>query len=93
MEIVPLQNYVLLEEIKGPEKTELGIIIPEGSMGSDGITEQGKVISYGEQTKIKIQLGDVVLFKPYGFDEFEVDKKLYRIGREDNIFAIIKNDK
>lgn len=85
MNIKPLQNFVLLEELT--EESKVGIYIPEGADKES--TQQAKVIALGDEVKLKIQVGDTVMFKPFIFDEIVVEKKKYRIGEEKGIFAVI----
>ena len=93
--IIPLLDRVLLEEIEIKETTTAnGIILPSNTSG-DGETKKGKVIAVGEGRLVdgKIQKpivkeGDVVLYN-WG-DEIKVDGNKYTLVGSDNITAIIK---
>ena len=85
MNIKPLQDYVVLEEIKQESK----LIIIDGADFEP--THRAKVIEVGESSKLPIKIGNTVLIKEYGFDKIKVeDKKEILIGKEENIYAIIQ---
>jgi chaperonin GroES len=44
----------------------------------------------GERIPMSVKVGDKVLFKKYGPDEIEVEKKKYLVGDEDDILAILE---
>ena len=59
--------------------------------------EKGKVIAVGpgkiedgKNIPVNVKVGDIVLFKKYGPDEFKIDEKEYLIAREDDIIAILE---
>ena len=39
---------------------------------------------------MSVKVGDIVLFKKYGPDEFELDGKKYLVGDEEDILAVIE---
>ncbi len=85
MKLEPLQDFIVLEEIKKESKSE--IIISEDADLKP--THKAKVISKGPDV-VNIGVGDIVLIKEYGFDKLEVDGKEHMLGRQENIYAIIK---
>ena len=91
MNIIPLQNYVLLEEVKDDPQSKTGIFIPDDANTES--TRKAKIVKLGEKVTLPIKKGDIVLFKPYGFDEITfgiIDKQKFLLGREENIHAILK---
>ncbi|MBI2042113.1 MAG: co-chaperone GroES [Candidatus Nealsonbacteria bacterium] len=96
MNIKPLSDHILIEPIKGKEKTKSGILLPETSEKEK--PEQGKVISVGPGKKdktgkfipLEVKAGDVVLFTKYGPNEIKVEDKEYLIAREEDILAILE---
>jgi len=52
------------------------------------VTKANKFKVHDEKNQAKV--GDKVLFKKYGPDEIEVDKKKYLVGTEDDVLAIIE---
>ena len=96
MNIKPLSDHILIEPIKGEEKTSGGIFLPETAEKEK--SEQGKVIATGPGKKtddgkivpLSVKPGDRVLFQKYGPSEIKVDDKEYLIAKEEDILAIIE---
>ena len=96
MKIKPLSDHILIEPIKGEEKTKSGILLPETSEKEK--PEQGKVISVGPGKKdeagklipLEVKEGDKVLFTKYGPSEIKVEDKEYLIAKEEDILAILE---
>ena len=96
MNIKPLSDHILIEPIKGEEKTSGGIFLPETAEKEK--SEQGKVIATGPGKKtddgkivsLSVKPGDRVLFQKYGPSEIKIDDKEYLIAREEDILAIIE---
>ena len=84
MRFIPLQDFVLLKELKPEEKTESGIVLPEEI---DRERNQGVIVSRGEGCKLPVVDGDRVLVRSYGFDEVEIEGEKYLVGKEDNIIG------
>jgi chaperonin GroES len=96
MEIKPLSDHILIEPIKGEEKTKSGILLP-GTAEKER-PEQGKVIATGPGRKtsagkiieMEVKTGDKVLFTKYGPTEIKIDGKEYLIAKSEDILAIIE---
>lgn len=96
MKIKPLSNNILIEPIKGEEKTKTGILLPDTT--DKERPEQGKVVAVGPGKKdksgkviaLEIKIGDRVLFTKYGPNEIKVEDKEYLIAKEDDILAILE---
>jgi len=96
MKIKPLSDHILIEPIKGEEKTKSGILLPETSEKEK--PEQGKVVSVGPGKKdesgklipLEVKEGDRVLFTKYGPSEIKVEDKEYLIAKEEDILAILE---
>jgi len=96
MDIKPLSDHILIEPIKGEEKTKSGILLPDTAEKER--PEQGKVIATGPGRKtaagkilaIEVKRGDKVLFTKYGPTEIKVEGKEYLIARQEDILAIIE---
>lgn len=86
---------MFLEAVEEETTTKSGIVLPETA--DKGQPTKGKVVAVGPGKKnekgeiepMAVKVGDVVLFKKYGPDEFELDGKKYLVGDEDDILAII----
>lgn len=76
--------------------TKSGIVLPDTAererptRGKVLGVGPGKTNEKGERIAMSVKVGDTVLFKKYGPDEFEMDGKKYLIGDEDDILAIIE---
>ena len=96
MDIKPLSDHLLIEPLKGEEKTKAGIFLPESA--KEERPEQGKIIAVGPGKKLSsgkviplsVKVGDKVLFTKYGPNEIKIEGKEYLIAREEDILAIIE---
>jgi chaperonin GroES len=94
--IKPLSDHILIEPIKGKEKTKYGILLPETIEKER--PEQGKVVAVGPGKKtnsgnlipMEVKPGDMVLFTKYGPNEIKIDEKEYLIAKEEDILAVIE---
>jgi len=84
-----------MEPVEEEQKTKSGIVLPETA--EKGRPVKGKVLAVGpgkmnekgERAPMSVKVGDTVLFKKYGPDEFELDGKKYLVGDEEDILAIL----
>ena len=96
MDIKPLSDHLLIEPLKGEEKTKAGIFLPESA--KEERPEQGKIIAVGPGKKLSsgkviplsVKVGDKVLFTKYGPNEIKIEGKEYLIAREEDILAVIE---
>lgn len=96
MKFKPLSNHLFIEPIEEEAITKSGIVLPDTAEKEKPI--KGKVIAVGvgkcndkgEIIPMSVKVGDVVLFKKYGPDEIEIEKKKYLVGDEDDILAILE---
>ena len=97
MNIKPLSDHILIEPLKGEEKTKSGILLPDTAQKQG--PEQGSVVAVGPGKKnedgrvipIEVKPGQKVLFnKGYGLEEIKIDGKEYLIVKEEDILAIIE---
>ncbi len=92
----PLSNKVVIEPAEKETQTKSGIVIPDTA--GDSRPVQGTVIAVGpgklndegKRMPLSVKVGDVVLFKKYGPEEFERDGKKYLVADEDDIIAIVE---
>ena len=90
--LCPMFDRLLVEQIPAEEKTKGGIIIPdtakdpplEGYVKSRG---EGRLKPDGEVVRLRIKVGDRVLFGRYAGTELEMNRKQYRMLREDDIIG------
>lgn len=86
MNIQPLADRVVLEQLELEEKTKSGIILPQDAQEKP---KMAKVLAVGKDVK-DVKVGDKVLYKSYGPDDVKVDGKEYMIAKEEDILATIK---
>ena len=86
MNIQPLADRIVLEQVQQEEKTKSGIILPDGAQEKP---KMAKVLAVGVEVK-EVKEGDTVLYKSYGPDDVKVDGKDYMVAKEEDILAIIK---
>lgn len=72
---------LIIPDTARKEKPERGVVV---AVGAGKRNERGDVLS------MNINVGDVVMFSKYGFDEVKIDDVEYYIVSEPNILAIIK---
>ena len=96
MKLKPLSNHLFLEPLEEEKMTKSGIVLPDTAEKEKPIKGKvlavgpGKLNEKGERVPMSVKVGDTVLFKKYGPDEIEIDKKKYLVGDEDDILAIIE---
>lgn len=100
--IIPTGDRVLvkpfteaaLRQAQG-KKPKLNFVLPD-SMTKEK-SAQGKVVAVGEGkmvegklVKIRLNVGDTVLFSKYSYDEVELEGDSLYLLREENILAVVK---
>ena len=87
---------MFLEAVEEEKTTASGIVLPETVEKEKPVKAKviavgpGKKNDKGEMQPMEVKIGDVVLFKKYGPDEFELEGKKYLVGDEDDIFAVLE---
>jgi len=89
MNLVPLADHLVLEQIEAEEKSAGGIILPDSAKEKPKVA---KVLAVGKNVK-EVKPGDQVLYKSYGPDEVKVGNKDYLVAKEEDILAIVKGGK
>jgi chaperonin GroES len=98
MKARPLHDRVILKRIEEKETVKGGIIIPdtakekpmEGQVISAG---PGKVMEDGKRSPMDVKAGDRVLFGKYAGTEIKLDDEEYIIMREEEILAVLIQEK
>jgi chaperonin GroES len=86
--ITPLGENVLIKPVEATTQTESGIYIPDTA--SSEKPQQGEVIAIGDSEKIKVEKGQVVMYKKYGGEEIKVENEDFIIVKAEEIIAVIK---
>ena len=89
-----LQNYVLLDIVKGERKTKGGIILPEQVQKNGKLN--GFVVAVSEEEEMPgnkfikhVKVNDEVLFNVNAGDVVEIEDIGYLLLRETDIYAIL----
>ena len=93
MKLEPLADRVVVKPIEQETKTKSGLYIPDTAKEK---SHQGEVIAVGpgkmddgEIIAMTVKVGDLVLYKEYGGDDFKLDDEEVVILKEDDILGII----
>jgi chaperonin GroES len=94
MNIKPLGDRVLVEQVEEKEVKKGGIIIPDTAKEkpTEGIVVAlgtGKTDDAGKKVPFEVKKGDRVLVSKYGGTEIKLDGKEYKIFSSDDILAVI----
>ena len=92
--IKPTSGYILVEPKKIEKTTQSGIVLPDSH---EEKTQQGKVLAIGPalvtdsgtKKDSPCQVGDQVVYKEWGGNEFKDGDKEYMILKFEDIMAII----
>jgi len=94
MKLKPLGDRVVVKPIEEVSKTKAGLYIPDTAKEK---SHQGKVIAIGpgkiddgQVQAMTVKVGDIVLYKEYGGDDFKLDGVAVVILKEEDILGIIE---
>lgn len=93
--VKPLGDRVLIEQVEEKETKKGGIIIPDTAKEkpSEGIIVAlgtGKTDDSGKKVAFEVKKGDRVLVSKYGGTEIKLDGKEYKLMNVDDILAVIE---
>ena len=91
----PTAGYVLIKPSEAIKKTASGIVLPESH---DEKPQKGKVIAVGPEEiidtggkrKAPCKVGDIVVYKKWGGNEYKVGETEYLFIKFEDIMAIEK---
>ncbi len=94
LNVKPLGDRVLVEQVEEKEVKKGGIIIPDSAKEkpSEGIIRAlgtGKKDDDGKLLPFEVKVGDRVLVSKYGGTEVKIDGKEYKIFNADDLIAVI----
>ncbi len=84
--LVPLADYVVIEQEKAQTRTASGLYLPEKAADKPKVA---KVLAVGEHVK-SIKVGDRVVYGGYSNTEVKIESTEYILVKEENIFAKVK---
>ena len=93
MKLVPLQDRVILKQIKAEERTKSGIILSSAAqekpeffdvidVGPGGMVE-------GEKIEMVVKKGDRVLTSKYSGTDVKIDGETFCVVRQRDILAVV----
>ncbi|OGZ15729.1 MAG: co-chaperone GroES [Candidatus Lloydbacteria bacterium RIFCSPLOWO2_12_FULL_51_9] len=91
MKIKPLGDRVLVKPLTSEEVTHSGIVLPESAEKEQ--KEEGEIVAVGNGPKIgklKLKVGQSVVFGKYSGDEIEIDKIQYKFLKDEDILGIVE---
>jgi chaperonin GroES len=91
MKIKPLGDRILVKPLSSEEVTKSGIVLPESAEKEQ--KEQGEIVAIGGGEKIKklkLTLGQQVVFGKYSGDEIEIDKVEHKFLKDEDILGIVE---
>lgn len=92
--VKPLGDRVLIEQVEEKETKKGGIIIPDTAKEkpTEGVVVAlgtGKTGDDGKKVPFEVKKGDRVLISKYGGTEIKVDGKEYKLLSADDILAVV----
>jgi len=94
MKLKPLFDRVIIEHKEESKATQGGIILPSVSQEKSQIA---RVVAVGEgglpdgkEMKMKVKVGDTVLYAKYSGTELEQNGKKYIVIRQADILAVVE---
>lgn len=89
MNLKPLKNGLILRRVKANDTSDGGIIIPDKAKKQQ---YQGRVLEIGKEVE-QVKRGDIVIFASFANSEFELACRKFVIIKEDDVLALVKDDK
>lgn len=98
MSLRPLHDRVIVERQEKETTTASGIVLPgdaaeKPDQGKVLAVGNGKILEDGKVRPLDVKVGDTVLFGKYSGQSVKVDGKEVLVMREEDIMAIVVNDK
>lgn len=95
MKFRPLSDRVLVEPLEAAEATTGGIVLPDSAkekptQGRIVAVGPGAVREDGTRTPVDAKVGDVVLYGEYSGTDVTLDDKDFKVLREYDILAKVK---
>lgn len=84
--LVPLADYVVIEQEKAQTRTASGLYLPEKAAEKPKIA---MVLAVGDNVKT-VKVGDKVVYGGYANTEVKIGDTEYILVKEENLFAKVK---
>ena len=84
----PIFDSLVVEQLQSKKQTESGIIIPESSQKKPNVY---KVLAKGDSCKSKVEVGNYIILPKHiqTTTDIEVEGKVVAVVKEENIIAIV----
>ena len=94
MNIRPLFDRIVIEQVDAEEKTTSGIVLlakdqEKPQMAKVLAVGPGGVID-GKEVVMQVKVGDKILYSKYAGSEFKIDGKTVTILRQSDVLAIVE---
>jgi len=95
MKLQPIRDRIVIKLLEAETKTASGIFIPDAAtekptQGEVLAVGTGKLAEDGTVVPMVVKAGDRVLFGQHAGQTVKVDNEEYRILREEDVMAIVK---
>jgi chaperonin GroES len=95
MKLVPIRDRIVIKLLEAETTTAFGLVIPDSatekpSQGDVLAVGTGKLAEDGTVVPMVIKAGDRVLFGQHAGQTVKLDNEEFRILREEDVMAIVK---
>ena len=94
MRLVPLQDRVVLKELKAEETTKSGIVLPgqaqEKPQQAEVVAVGPGKVEDGKEIKMEVSVGDQVIYSKYSGTDVKLDGEEFIIVKQGDILAVVK---
>jgi len=87
--VKPLGDNVLVKVKKQEKKTKSGLVLPDTA--DDEKPQIGEIVAVGDDSeKIKVKVGQKIIFAKYTGTEIKLDNEEYLILKSEDILAVVE---
>ena len=96
MKLKPLGDNIIVKGLSKEETTKSGIILPDTidkekpEQGEVLAVGPGKMLDNGSRAPMEVKVGNKVLFKKYGPDDFKIDGEEVLVLSQSDVIAVIE---
>ncbi len=96
MKLKPLGDNIIVKGLSKEETTKSGIILPDTvdkekpEQGEVLAVGPGKILDNGQRAPMEVKVGNKILFKKYGPDEFKIDGKEVLVLSQSDVIALLE---
>lgn len=93
--LVPLADYVVLEQEKAKTRTASGLYLPEAAAEKPKVATvlavgPGRIGDDNEIIKVAVKVGDKVVYGGYTNTEIKIGDTAYLLVKEQDLYAVVK---